>query len=547
MRSHVEVLARAARAVHGTGEIADKLAWVTEEARTLTEASFAAFVGLGDRVDMVAAAGVPVGEIDRFARPALARLIRADAGAGVVLRSEDLALDRRHRRFLQRLELPTDASCLAVPVMGGDGQPHGALLLVHPEAKIFTPEDEEGASALADHLGVALDNLQAMERLAELQAVQREIVHQLQEAVQPPAVDAEAAELGVHYVSADPSSPTGGDLYDWLVLPDGDLHLAIVDVMGKGVGATKEAVSVCHALRLLTLDGCPMEDLVARADTLTTAQSPDLVATVMVARYRPADGHVYLAGGGHPPALVVSGDGTARQVNAPGIPIGYPGAGTTRLVELTLGRADTLILYTDGLIEASKDIIVGLERITRAASETAQYPAPHLARALVERSLAGAMRRDDSLALVLRRRVPPGHESTAPLGAFEYKFSPSLATVPLARHLLGDWLEHLRLADGERDDLLLVASELCSNAVRHASGKPGALALRAWAEGDALVLEVEDDGAGMELTRRMEDPDLEAETGRGVYVVRALTDDLTVRRIDERTVVRAVRRAVLPG
>src|SRR5438270_10896023 len=108
MRSHVEVLARAARAVHGTGEIADKLEWVTEEARALTDASFAAFVGLGDRVDMVAATGVPVGEIDRFARPALARLIRPEAGPPLVLRSEDLALDRRHRRFLQRLDLPSD-------------------------------------------------------------------------------------------------------------------------------------------------------------------------------------------------------------------------------------------------------------------------------------------------------------------------------------------------------------------------------------------------------------------------------------------------------
>jgi serine phosphatase RsbU (regulator of sigma subunit)/anti-sigma regulatory factor (Ser/Thr protein kinase) len=550
MRSHVEVLARAARAVHGTGEIADKLDWVTEEARAMTGASFAAFVGLGDRVDMVAATGVPVGEIDRFARPALARLIRPGqeaAGEHKVLRSQDLALDRRHRRFLQRMELPVNASCLAAAVIGGAGALHGALLLVHPAPDRFDGTDESGVAALADHLGVAFDNLETMERLAELQAVQREIVHQLQEAVQPPPVDAEAAELGMHYVSADPSSPTGGDLYDWLVLPDGDLHLAIVDVMGKGVGATKEAVSVTHALRLLTLDGCPMEDLVARADILTTAQSPDLVATVMVARYRPADGHLRLAGGGHPPALVISAAGDVRQVSAPGIPIGYPGAGTTRVVSLTLGRQDTLVLYTDGLIEATKDIVTGLERITAAAAETAQYPAQHLARALVERSLSGAMRRDDSLALVLRRRVPPGADLKPPLGAFEYRFSPSLATVPLARHLFGDWLEHLKLEETERADLLLVASELCSNAVRHASGKPGALAVRAWADADAVVVEVEDDGAGMELSHRAEDPDLEAETGRGLYVVRALTDDLSVRRDGERTVVRAVRRAVLPA
>jgi serine phosphatase RsbU (regulator of sigma subunit)/anti-sigma regulatory factor (Ser/Thr protein kinase) len=548
MRSHVEVLARAARAVHGAGEIADKLDWVNQEARALTRASFAAFIGLGDRVDMVAAVGVPVGEIDRFARPALVRLVRpTEPGEHLVLRAHDLALDRRHRRFLQRLELPGDASCLAVGVTGADGALHGVLLLVHPDPGIFTSADEAAVVALADHLGVAFDNLETMERLAELQAVQREIVHQLQEAVQPPPVDAEAAELGVHYVSADPSSPTGGDLYDWLVLPDGDLHLAIVDVMGKGVGATKEAVSVTHALRLLTLDGCPMEDLVARADTLTTAQSPDLVATVMVARYRPADGYLRLAGGGHPPALVIGAGGDVRQVSAPGIPIGYPGAGTTRVVSLTLARQDTLVLYTDGLIEATKDILTGLERITAAAAETAQYPAQHLARALVERSLSGAMRRDDSLALVLRRRVPPGAVSAAPLGAFEYRFSPSLATVPLARHLFGDWLEHLKLEEAERADLLLVASELCSNAVRHASGKPGALAVRAWAEADAVVVEVEDDGAGMELSHRAEDPDLDAETGRGLYVVRALTDDLSVRRVDERTVVRAVRRAVLPA
>ena len=547
MRSHVEVLARAARAIHGQGEITEKLEWVTEEARSATGASLAAFVGLGDRADMVAASGAPPGEIDRFARPALARLVRPNLEPKAVLRSADLALDRRHRRFLQRLELPADASSLAVPVLGDRGLPHGALLLVHPEPDRFDADDEAAAVALAEHLGVALDNLQTMERLAELQAVQREIVHQLQEAVQPPPVVAEAAELGVHYVSADPSSPTGGDLYDWLVLPDGDVHLSIVDVMGKGVAATKDAVSVCHALRLLTLDGCAMEQLVAKADTLTTAQNPELVATVMVVRYRPADGHVRLAGGGHPPALVIDRGGEVRQVSAPGIPIGYPGAGTTSVVELTLGRGDTLVLYTDGLIEATKDILTGLERVMRAAAETAQYPARHLARALVERSLSGAMRRDDSLALVLRRRIPPGRDPTPPLGAFEYRFSPSLATVPLARHLLGDWLEHLSLDDAERADLLLVASELVSNAVRHGSGAPGALAMRAWADADALVVEVEDDGAGMELDHRPEDPDLDAEQGRGLYVVRALTDDLTVSRTGERTVVRAVRRAILPG
>jgi serine/threonine-protein kinase RsbW len=172
-----------------------------------------------------------------------------------------------------------------------------------------------------------------------------------------------------------------------------------------------------------------------------------------------------------------------------------------------------------------------------------------VARALVQRALFGAQRRDDSLALVLRRRTPPAPSTGARLAPFEYRFSPSPATIPLARHLFADWLQYLAVDDAERSDLLLVVSELCSNAVRHASGAPGALALRAWAEGDAVVVEVEDDGAGFELVDRHGDdlPDPSAEQGRGLYVVEALTDDMSVRRHADHTVVRAVRRAVLPG
>ncbi|HEX8771340.1 MAG TPA: SpoIIE family protein phosphatase [Acidimicrobiales bacterium] len=334
------------------------------------------------------------------------------------------------------------------------------------------------------------------------------------------------------------------------MLPNGDLHLAVVDVMGKGVAATKDAVSVTHALRLMALDGCPMRDLVARAAALVAAQAPDLVATVVVVRYSPTDGVAHVVGGGHPPPLVVSMAGEVRWVEAPGVAIGWPGAGSMGVTTVALQRSDTLVLYTDGLIEASKDILVGLDGIKAAAAETGRYPANHLARALVERALSGAMRRDDSLALVVRRRSPRSPDTGPVLAPFEYRFSPIPATIPLARHLFADWLEHLAVDDSERSDLILVVSELCSNALSHSSGAPRSLALRAWAEGDAIVVEVEDDGAGFEIEDHYDDemPDLDVEKGRGLYVVEALTDDISVRRDDaDHTVVRAIRRAVLPG
>jgi len=507
----IEILAGAALAIHGPTDLAEKLVWATDAARRLSGAAFAAYI----------------------VAPRLGGGVAAVSGA-------------THEQVTQ---LAASGGCFSLPVPSVDGGLHGSLLVGRPGSDWSGDRHSQAAAAVAIHLGSALDNLVVMNRLAELEAVQREVVHQLQEAVRPLMPSVEAGELGVHYLPADPSAPTGGDLYDWLVLPDGDLHLAVVDVAGKGVAATKDALYVTHALRLLVLDGCPVERLVARVDALLTAQSPDLVCTVMVARYRPSDGRVQLVGGGHPPALVISAAGDVRMVSAPGTPVGWPGAGSAGVATLTLGRQDTLVLYTDGLVEARKDILVGLEGLAAAAAQIARYPAPHLARALVDRALAGAMRRDDSLALVLRRRTPPDPVASTRLAPLEYRFSPTTATVPLARHLLADWLEHLAVDQSEVDDLLLVGSELCANAVRNASGAPGALALRAFIENDSVVVEVEDDGEGFEHSDSYEDevPDTDAEEGRGLYLVEALTDELTVSRVDRRTVVRAVKRALLPA
>src|SRR4051812_7648887 len=458
----VGLLAEAAQAVHGGRDLESKVPWVANAARTLTGAAFAVYVaspgeGGGARVVV----GAPPHVVEEFASAAaallFAQLTSGDAGARV----DDIREATRYRGLRHYAGFDELVSYLAVPVMSAKGTACGALILGHPEADRFDERAELAVTALAAHLGAALDNLQTVNRLAELEATQREVVHQLQDAVRPAVPDVEAAELGVFYLPADPSAPTGGDLYDWVVLPDGALHLVVVDVVGKGVGATKDAMSVTHALRLLALDGCPMNRLVSRADVLVSAQSPDLAATALIARYRPDDGTVELVGAGHPPALVVGPEGKTRFVTAGGIPIGWPGAGSDDVVSFTLDRSEILVLYTDGLVEATKDILEGLDALAAAASDAAGYPAGPLARALVERALSGAMRSDDSLALVLRRRTPaPGLRSSS--GPFEYHFSPNAVTVPLARSLFGDWLEQLGVDEPDAEDLRLAVSELCT-------------------------------------------------------------------------------------
>ena len=531
-----------AERVHGNGSTARKTSWVLEQVRKLCGASVAALVELADGEVQVREGHLP-------------GFVGSSASALDAVRS-----------------VIRDGSTAWLGPMTADGSPSGGATVVqsvavgvpraahHPGTAIIAGWlDRKSAEvdltplrALSRHLGAALDNDAALTRLAELEAMQREAVHQLQEAVRPFQPEVAEAELGVYYLPADAESPTGGDLYDWHVLSNGDLHLAVVDVLGKGVGATKDALAITHTLRLLAIQGCPLGEIVVRANELLIAQTPDLVATLLVGRYSSETASLQLAGAGHPPALVVGSDGSVRQVTAPGVPIGWPGAGSDGVVTIALERGETVILYTDGLIEATKDVIAGLKGLEDAAAETAGYPARQLAEALVERALAGAARRDDSLALILRRRTPPDPAAAPPrLGPFAYRFSPIGANVPLVRHALADWLRHQGVEDRDVADLLIVASELCANAVSASSGSPGALELSARADDSdgAVVLEVVDDGPGFEWPSEggsLDTPDPTHDAGRGLFLVAALTDEVSVEHDDGHTRVIATKRAALP-
>ncbi len=542
------VLAQAAKALHGEPDTERALAWAEQAARDLTGLPEAAICLLPRHGSPTWSSSGDGFDFSKVADPRTSVVLRTGIDTGVPIVLPDLAAAERSLPVADHLQLVLPlASLLVVPVMSRDGLAQGALFVGDRRPTTLDDALVESLVALAAHLGVALDNSATLARMAEVEARGKEVVHALQEAVRPPAPVVPFTELGVHYVAADPSAPTGGDLYDWITLPDGQLHLVVVDVMGKGVEATKHALSVTHALRLLAVEGCPLSDLVRRADVLVTAQNPELVATLVVAHYDPNTGDLLLAGAGHPPALLVS-RGTVREIAAPGIPIGWPGAGSSEVVHVRLERSDTLIVYTDGLIEATKDILEGLTTLAAAAAATATYPATSLARALVERQLADAARHDDSLALVLRRRSP-GTLPLHVLAPFSHQFSPQAAAVPLARHLLRDWLELVPVEADAVDALLLAVSELCSNAVRHATGAPGSVHLLAWVEEDAVFIEVSDDGGSISWSGAPghELPDPEAEQGRGLFLVQELADDLTTRVEDGRSIIRISKRAVVGG
>jgi phosphoserine phosphatase RsbU/P len=208
-----------------------------------------------------------------------------------------------------------------------------------------------------------------------------------------------------------PAGPVSGDYCDVLTTPDdnGDLWFALGDVSGKGIAAAMLMAHLSASFRSLISTGLPPEEIVARQNRLLLGSDlPSHYATLVCGRAR-REGRVDLVNAGHCAPLVARG----RTV-APRPPTGFPvGLVEDRRYEvdtLTLDPGDTLLLYTDGLIEArnNDDAEYGVDRAADLLGRHHALPPRDLATRLLEdlgTFLGGAATTDDLALLVVRREA----------------------------------------------------------------------------------------------------------------------------------------------
>ncbi|MFF8833043.1 PP2C family protein-serine/threonine phosphatase [Streptomyces sp. NPDC015131] len=251
--------------------------------------------------------------------------------------------------------------------------------------------------------GVLALYVQLEERDEQLRQAHGRILRQLEDALRPPPVRVPGLEMAVHYEPAEKHAPTGGDLYDWFVLPDGTVHITVVDALGHGLTSTRSALNVTHAVRTLALEGHPLESIVARTDEVLATFDHELMATVQLARLDPRSGELVLANGSHPPALLVREAGDASLLEVRGRGIGFPLPGSERLLRDRLGPGDLLVLYTDGLTESRRDPREGEQRLATAARRHRHRPIEEIPAAIADDMHTVILHPDDTVALTVRR------------------------------------------------------------------------------------------------------------------------------------------------
>lgn len=190
---------------------------------------------------------------------------------------------------------------------------------------------------------------------SEQQARERNrLTLQLQHAIMPPAqapLDAPGLQVAVRYRPAETQHLVGGDWYDAVVLPSRLVLLCVGDVAGHGIDAATSMVVLRNALRGLAVTGAGPTQLLSWLNMVAHHLTGGVTATAVCGLYDPDRRTLRWARAGHlPPVLVRDGEATPLPL-VKGLLIGAVPEAAYEEHEVQLAVGDTLLMYTDGLIE----------------------------------------------------------------------------------------------------------------------------------------------------------------------------------------------------
>jgi serine phosphatase RsbU (regulator of sigma subunit)/anti-sigma regulatory factor (Ser/Thr protein kinase) len=342
-----------------------------------------------------------------------------------------------------------------------------------------------------------------------------------------------------------PAREVGGDFYDFLALPDGRLGLVIGDVTDKGVPAamvmaTTHSILRTDAPRLVE----PGAVLARTNDLLCAEMPPNMFVTCLYGVLDLATGTFRFANAGHNLPCVRT-DAGILEPRATGMPLGLmPGLAYDEH-EVTLSPGDSLVLYSDGIVEAhGPEPQHDLFGFPRLRSTVAAAPAGADLIATLETELAAftgpRWEQEDDITIVVVRRAP-----LPPCVLTSFTLPSDVGNEREAADRVVAAVTPLALESAAVDRLRTAVAEAAMNAIEHGNHSYGALPVEVTvaASARALSVKVVDRGGRAEL-HEPETPDIVAKLageqsprGWGLFLMRQMVDDVVVSTDGERRTV----------
>jgi anti-sigma regulatory factor (Ser/Thr protein kinase)/putative methionine-R-sulfoxide reductase with GAF domain len=399
-------------------------------------------------------------------------------------------------------------SLLGVPLIV-EGRAVGVLHVGTLSPRLFTNEDASLLQLAAVQVAPAIDRARLFEALDR----EHRSAVALQRSLLPEGLpDIAGIDAAARYLPA--RDEVGGDWYDIIELPRGLVGFAIGDVAGHGVRAAALMGQLRTGLRAYALDGHGPGEALRRLDRLLQTIRGRGMATAAYGVLAPETGALRVANAGHPPPVRISASGEARLMEATTAPplgtLPYP---SYREVKTSLEPGETILMYTDGLVERRGEALtIGLERLRQAAQGV--MGAEARCQRVVETLVPTFEVADDVAVVALRNEVVEA--------GMRLRLPADPSVLAHVRQVLRRWLRGHGAHSGDIAAITLACGEACANAIEHAYA-PGQATFEVEAEHvfGMVTLAVRDDGRW----RRPRG----VHRGRGLMMIEASVDDLDVR------------------
>ena len=306
-------------------------------------------------------------------------LVVADASLDARFADNPLVTGERHVRFYA-----------GHPLEAPGGHRVGALCLLDDRPRTFSEPERALLQELAEWVQQELTRSAELEHAA---AVQRGLLPGRRPQIQ--GYDVAGVCL--------PSRAVGGDFLDWYPTRDGGLAVTLGDVMGKGMPAAIVMAMVRTAMRSAGREFPPAEALRQAADTLhEDLEGTSTLVTLCHAVLQPDECLVRYADAGHGLMLLVRMDGSVCSAAGRGLPLGVMPGTEWDQATLTLEAGDTLLAFSDGLLDLHPEPLPqALQEIAATVSGAAD--ADETVRLFAARARRAALLDDDVTVVVVRR------------------------------------------------------------------------------------------------------------------------------------------------
>ncbi len=296
--------------------------------------------------------------------------------------------------------LEQGASALVVPIATSAELLAMLTVVSIDPSRQLGEEAVETAVFVAGQAALAIDN-------ARLTQERKDFADTMQRSLLPRGLpEVEGLEVGAVYESSA-HVEVGGDVYDFLTLPDGELAVVLGDVSGHGIAATADMALAKFVFRSLVRLYPDPAALLAQANEVALGElSGGNFVTMACVTVDPGTGAVSAASAGHPPIRVLAADGSIDLLAPRGLALGIEADQRYETAHAALERGAALCLFTDGLVEARRGgDVYGEERLHRALTDGRRLSAQALAEQVVADARAFAGEPDDDYAVVVIRRT----------------------------------------------------------------------------------------------------------------------------------------------